>query len=774
MYYRQSVLWPGLTQAKPYLKWVIITLICIAHPLAAQAEGSRNLFPAVAPSGGASRYRTHLEWRTGVYATRIRRRTLLKIYAKQNEYILMGSSAVGVDQGDILLFHPGQVMGAIGSEMLPALPDFKCTTQPGRGRITSRPHELAGPNSIIGNGNPTGYQPCYYKAPTTGIYDIAMLGPLGLQGNVDAIVPGDIALSHVRNFNADQKSSVAAWDVTVRSGTNSTTDLNGRLFAYYYALFGGPQGRPLYFSTYPITSDGFRYRMDLRGTDPGGFLLYGNQVGFFDRDGRSPLYHDALGDGAEVSNPEGGVAITMPQYPMFLNPIDLAVLGSIQRALPDGGFDGIGITAIPTLPIVSNLQFVGTTVENTSIQGTGGIFTFQANVSGNYQLVISYDGSNFDPTYPQNRVLRGTMPIGGGQTVPWNGKDNQGNDLPPGSNYPAQVSIHAGEYHFPLIDAENNVAGGPTITLLNQANPLGNTTAFYDDRGYRTLNGTIVGIIGQVLCGGTPPNPSFSNPITGFDTRSNDRKFGLISGGNTNQKCTGSFGDAKGLDLWTYFPSAASSAKLNIVSSNPGPPNLLLVKRITKLNGQTTTADGHTLATYIDSADNPDDDNTLNTPAPSGHPDTDKWPDPATFLLGRVDAGAVQPRDELEYTIYFLSAGRVPAHHVLLCDRVPTNVSFIPTAFNSVAPAPGGLVGDRGILALINGTTAAFTNTADGDAARYFPPNSDPTTIYPNLNCGGANTNGAVVINLGDLPHATAPGNPAGSFGFVRFKGRVK
>jgi hypothetical protein len=30
------------------------------------------------------------------------------------------------------------------------------------------------------------------------------------------------------------------------------------------------------------------------------------------------------------------------------------------------------------------------------------------------------------------------------------------------------------------------------------------------------------------------------------------------------------------------------------------------------------------------------------------------------------------------------------------------------------------------------------------------------------------------VVNLGNLPNATTPGNPAGAFGFVRFKGRVK
>jgi uncharacterized repeat protein (TIGR01451 family) len=210
----------------------------------------------------------------------------------------------------------------------------------------------------------------------------------------------------------------------------------------------------------------------------------------------------------------------------------------------------------------------------------------------------------------------------------------------------------------------------------------------------------------------------------------------------------------------------------------PKNPNVLLVKRITAVNSLTMTKNGDSLARYIDQVSNPYDDNVLDNPTAPAKPDTDKWVDADgdgnPDLIGGINGGNVQPGDTIEYTIYFLSAGDATAKSVLFCDRVPTNVTFIPTAFNSATPATGGLGSDRGILSLINGTTAAFTNIADGDMARYFPPNSDPTAIYPNLNCGGANTNGAVVINLGDLPNATAPGTPTGAFGFVRFQGRVK
>jgi uncharacterized repeat protein (TIGR01451 family) len=709
-----------------------------------------------------------------MYGNQFKRRTLLKVYAKQGEYILLGSSAIGVNSGDIFVFNPNRVGGLIGAEIIPTTPDLKCSSQVGRGRITNRTAELAGPTSIVGNNNPTGYIPCYYQAPTTGVYDIVMTGPMGLQANVDGLIPGDIGLSHIRNFNADQRTTVAAWDVTVRSSNTSSSDITGRLFAYYFSLFGGDIGRPLYISIYPITSDGFRYKMDLRGADAGGFLLYGNQVGFFNSDGKSPLYHDILGSGNEVNSPEGNTSFAPAQYPIFLNPVDLEVLNDLPRVAPDGTIESIGIPAIPTLPIVDQLKFIGTTNGNTSVQGTGGTFSFSTNTSGNYQITISHDGSSFDPTHPKNRVLRGIVPVAGAQTILWDGQDNSGNPFPTGNNHPAQVQIRAGEYHFPLIDVENNYYGGPTITLLNQTNPLGNTTAFYDDRGYRTLDGSIVGSINQVLCGGVPPNPSFSNPVTGFDTRGADRRFGRPNGGNTNQKCTGSFGDTKGLDLWTYFPSFITSTVLNIIPRLNGPSsNVLLIKRITKINNSTKTANGDDLATYIDETNNPYDDNQIDLPSDPIHPDTDKWPDPTTFLMGGINGGNVRSGDQLEYTIYFLSTGREMAHHVLLCDRIPENVRFLSTTFNSF-PTAGLPTGDRGILALINGSTLAYTNVQDSDRATFFPPGDNPNTPYPKVNCGGENRNGAIVIDLGDLPKATAPGTPTGSYGFIRFRGQVK
>ncbi len=209
-------------------------------------------------------------------------------------------------------------------------------------------------------------------------------------------------------------------------------------------------------------------------------------------------------------------------------------------------------------------------------------------------------------------------------------------------------------------------------------------------------------------------------------------------------------------------------------------PNVLLVKRITAINGGTTTLGGDNLAGYIDSPTNAYDDNNITIPTqptPTDPPqDTDKCPTLNSFMLGGINGGNVKPGDEVEYTIYFLSAGKATANNILICDRVPDYLTFLPTAFNNFATKnTSGLPGsDRGIIWQNNGVTESLTNTRDGDTAEYLSPGVDPTIKYPSIKCDGSNTNGVVVVNLGNVPNATAPGTPINSYGFIRFRGRVK
>ncbi|NJR18697.1 MAG: hypothetical protein HC785_25290 [Calothrix sp. CSU_2_0] len=204
----------------------------------------------------------------------------------------------------------------------------------------------------------------------------------------------------------------------------------------------------------------------------------------------------------------------------------------------------------------------------------------------------------------------------------------------------------------------------------------------------------------------------------------------------------------------------------NILPPVASNPNVLLVKRITAVNA----------TNYTEIIDGVNDANSSNyVPSPfDAHDNNPNWA--ANYLQGRLNGGNVRPGDEIEYSIYYLSTGDTTANNVMICDRVPENATFIPTAFNNFPTKNiDGLPGaDRGIIWQNNGATESLTNSNDGDTAEYLSPGIDPTIQYPGIKCDGSNTNGVVVVKLGNLPNAIAPGTPINSHGFIRFRGRVK
>ncbi|MBW4489266.1 MAG: DUF11 domain-containing protein [Trichocoleus desertorum ATA4-8-CV12] len=186
-----------------------------------------------------------------------------------------------------------------------------------------------------------------------------------------------------------------------------------------------------------------------------------------------------------------------------------------------------------------------------------------------------------------------------------------------------------------------------------------------------------------------------------------------------------------------------------------------LVKRITAIN--TTSRTG-----FIDGPGN--DDIATNWPSPT-----------STSLQGVVNGGAVRSGDEVEYTIYFLSDGGADAQSVVLCDLVPLNQTLVTNAYSTVTAGSGGTAGaTRSIATSVNGAQVSYTDLVDRDAGGFYAVGASvplPTGGTSPQPCPATNTstngNGAVMVNLGTLPRATAPGTPAGSYGFVRFRAKV-
>jgi uncharacterized repeat protein (TIGR01451 family) len=672
------------------------------------AAGSGDLWP-----NGAAGNRANTEWRTGSYGNgALTRRTLIKAYMTTGQVLMLGSSAIGQGLADILVYNPGRVTGPIGTETIPALADFSCDTQrllvgapANQGKITSRAQELAGPDSIPAGGVAGGYVPCHYQAPSTGVYNIAFIGPLGTASNADGTIGGDVALAQASDFDATQGTSIAAWDATVRGSLASAVNLSGRVFTYYLALFTGGNGMPVNPSIYAVTRDAYKYRIDLRGMDPNGWLVYGNQVGFLDSDGTTPLYHDAVanatGSPGQLTGIQGGVSLALPSFPLFFEPPAPATIAAL------------GIPATPTAPQMSAISFSGTVGGFTSLVNSGGTFRFTTNVPGVYDIVVSLDGVNFDPTNPANRSLRGVRGAGT-HTVSWNGLDNSGTAFPVG-NYSAHVALHGGEYHFPMIDVENDTLGGPTITMLNPPGGIcpaltgGCNAAFYDDRAYRTVGGTVVdsgNTVGSVLCGTAPPATANANPINGFDSTSTQRAYGAASGGNNNVPCTGNFGDAKGLDIWTYNQSAVVITPLRIVAAAA---NI----RITKSVNDATPAVG-TNVTFTVAARN----------------------------LGPDNATGVQVRDLLPAGVTFVSA--TPSQGTYNAGTGLWNIGNL---------ANGATVTLR--LTVTVNTTNRVTNTAvriAGTPADFDPTNNSASARVTGTDIPGLPNTGAPPVGGGAVP----------------------
>jgi hypothetical protein len=426
------------------------------------------------------------------------------------------------------------------------------------------------------------------------------------------------------------------------------------------------------------------------------------------------------------SNSDGEVE----DYQITIAPTTTTISGTLYEDT-DGGddFDN-GETTLPANITVKLLDSNNNIVATTTTAANGA-YTFTNVTNGNYKIQVDTSDTDIPAGYTLGTSNNLAVTVSGSLVT----GQNFGFD-PPAPTYSISGTLYEDTDGGNDFDSgESTLPANITIKLLDSNNNVVATTTTAANGIYIFTNVT---------------NGNYKIQV---DTSDADIPPGYTLGTPNNLAVTVSNNSVNNQNFGFDKP----------VASNP---DLLLVKRITAING----------TSFTNLIDGVNDTNSPNyVPAPHDTDDNNaNWP--SNYLQGLLNGGTVRPNDQIEYTIYFLSAGDATAPKVLMCDRVPNNVTFLPTAFNSFATKnnAGLQNADRGIIWQYNGNTESLTNTKDGDVAQYFPPGEDPTIFYPNVDCGGANINGAVVVNLGDLPNATVSGTPTNSYGFIRFRGRVK
>jgi uncharacterized repeat protein (TIGR01451 family) len=211
----------------------------------------------------------------------------------------------------------------------------------------------------------------------------------------------------------------------------------------------------------------------------------------------------------------------------------------------------------------------------------------------------------------------------------------------------------------------------------------------------------------------------------------------------------------------SHYGSAAGSAGV-ISSSFPHTgctrSNVLIVKRITAINGVPIASVVHNYTSAITLANDSDPN----------------WP--TDYLKGAIDGGKVKPNDEIEYTIYYLNSGNVAAKNLRICDRLHKNLVF-QTQFDLTNSATVS----KGINLTPGNNITQYLTNASGDDNGYL---STTSTLPTNCNLGNNTidpsnlSDNVVVVNLADntnyLAGSISPGNPPEAHGYVRFKAKVK
>lgn len=490
---------------------LIIAMIIILSAVTGYAEGSKEL----AENCGVMR--PGLEYQGNKLAG-VRREQIMQVYANEGETIALASSikdstlSANDTVCDIVLVTPsGEIITYTNTDE--------------EGFIKDSDSEKLGPK-IGANANDGGYVPHTCTATETGIYKVmfhSVSGDKVHNGTIPSSMSKNIDFASESLINA-QAGKVAAWDISVVKADG--TIVPGRTFAYYYAInMGTNKGSDMLCSTlYVLTDEGFIYKTNFNGMDPFGFMFSASNRGLINSKTNTSLYHsvETTSNGVEfkrsdypfvnMANPTKSFSATDKFFKTFINEPSADLPGSILKT-----------PSVPQAVENGEINFKGYD-DNKVYLKSGGTFTFriaQGNSASTAAVTMDFskmwykksdvgtDGvidkdaivwqeekpeSATDEEYVNGgKVVLNSACAVGDNAIGWDGKDGNGNFLPAqtynenGRNIPISIRAKAGEYHFVMLDVENN-KNGVIIERLNGDDSAGDKFTVY----YNNSTGNLV------------------------------------------------------------------------------------------------------------------------------------------------------------------------------------------------------------------------------------------------------------------------------------------
>ncbi|EDM33895.1 CHU large protein; glucose/sorbosone dehydrogenase-related, partial [Pedobacter sp. BAL39] len=521
----------------------------------ANAEGSKDLYPSGVRGNRAFLYVNNSAAVLGNNVS-FPFRTLGThfVYAKVGETIAIASSAVNTNTGTIYVTTPsGNRSVLTGSG----------------GRIASRTEELAGPRSPGQGAGGNRYAPKYLTigAGQEGVWKVEFVAT-GSETDAGYWTGADVRADN--NWTQPGSSNlIAAWDISVRNAGN-TWWLSGRVYTNVLNLQLSDnfesEDKAYYGTTYVLTKDGRAYRVKNNGNHGLGFTFFSNNKGFIDA-AKQPIYKSLnTTNAAEILN---AVHDPRSQDDLTNNLITHKIFYNAPSAdLPQDA--DVALTNVRTstwlkrdavVPIVTNINFIGS--EGTPGQSgqKGGYILFDANVPGSYRIEIPF-GNN------KKRVIVGAATANENR-IKWDGKDDDGNLIPGGALVSeVKVRLSSAEVHFPYIDMEINPRGiiielaENTLQYAINPNPSVIDESVYSDRVYWN-DSDITGGTGDLRS-----DPK-DNSVDGLSSNANGHKWGTYatsngSTNNNNGKGSASYGNNKAMDTYAYILSNEEGQALNM------------------------------------------------------------------------------------------------------------------------------------------------------------------------------------------------------------------